>query len=293
MRKIICCALFSTIASLAQINGNKKIETRSFNIENLTTVKIDLNASILIDASLKEGMTITTDSNLFEYIAKENKEGILHLNQLKWIQPSNRMLIKIGAPNLKYIEQDTHGTVKIINLNSKYFQAVAAIGEIIMEGTTEKLYLKVKNGTVNAEKLIATNATVISNGRGEVNIHVTSELFTDLKEGTRLQLTGKPQITGNYKENFKEFDKRSIDKIVWIPLKIKNNSWKWNSFEVVGPKRDGRKFSYGFTLLPGATKKEKWSTGTKVYKVDKHGDQELLVTITLEDKDGTVKLFGK
>ncbi len=292
MKKIIIIALCSTLSSLAQITGNKNIETLSFKATNITGVKIDLHANIFIDTALKEGMTITTDSNLFKYIGKDTSNGILHFDQLKWIQPSNGIVIKIGAPLLKYIEQDAHDSVTITNLDAQYLEVIGTLGKIKLQGKVARLDLKIKSGKVDAKNLIVTNATTTITGYGNAVVNVTNELHTNIKEAKRLQLIGVPKkITGNYNELSLKKVKINTQKMTWIPLKIKNNSWKWNSFEVIGPKTNGQTFSYGFALIPGASKKEKWSTGTRVYKVGNNGKKELLVTITKEDKNTTVKLF--
>ena len=104
MRNIIITLLILTsISSLAQVRGNKNIETRSFDIENVEVIQINFYAKITIDQSAEEGMTITMDSNLFDKIDTEVVDKTLHLDQLKWVQPSQEVIIKIGAPNLKRV----------------------------------------------------------------------------------------------------------------------------------------------------------------------------------------------
>ena len=44
-------------------------------------------------------------------------------------------------------------------------------------------------------------------------------------------------------------------------------------------------------MMPFSTRKENWSVGTKVYKVNKLGLRKLLVKIKPEDAGKTVKLF--
>lgn len=81
------------------------------------------------------------------------------------------------------------------------------------------------------------------------------------------------------------------DKPKFINFKIKNNSFNRNHFVVIGPKPNGRKFSYGFPMMPQAKRKEYWTTGTKVYKVNKLGFRKLLITIKPEDENKVVRLF--
>ena len=65
MKSITVLLLLVGMTSIAQVKGNKTIETRTFEIEDVTQIKINLYAKITIDQSAKEGMTITTDNNLF------------------------------------------------------------------------------------------------------------------------------------------------------------------------------------------------------------------------------------
>lgn len=87
--------------------------------------------------------------------------------------------------------------------------------------------------------------------------------------------------TNNIKSDTPEF----------IKFKIKNNSFNRNHFVVIGPKSNGKMFSYGFPMMPQAERKENWTTGTKVYKVNKLGLRKLLIIIKPEDENKTIKLF--
>ncbi len=90
-----------------------------------------------------------------------------------------------------------------------------------------------------------------------------------------------------------EVEKIDKDTPKFINFKIENNSFNRNYFVVIGPKPNGRKFSYGFPMMPQATRKEYWTTGTKVYKVNKLGLRKLLISIKPENENKTVKLFKK
>jgi len=294
MKKLIVLLFLVSIPSLAQVKGNKNIETRTFKVENLEVIKVNLYANIIIDQSAEEGMTITADSNLFENIDTEVVDKTLHLDQLKWVQPSQQMIIKIGAPNLKRVEKGTHETLLITNVNNDYLNVMSFVGKVIVDGETRQFNVGAENGDVDASELKAENVRVNIWGWGKVKVYAENELYSTLKEDARLELANTPKSlkgdTKRYLKNAKKEDKSNVE---WISFKIKNNSWNRNNFFVVGPKKDGSKFSYGFPMMPGKVKKERWSTGTKVYKVSKLGIRKLLVTITAEDEGKTVKLFEK
>jgi len=117
MNKLALVLFLVGMTGFAQIKGNKNIETRTFEIQNVENIKINFYAKVTIDQNAPEGMTISTDSNLFDHIDKETVDNTLYLDQKKWISPSQDAIITIGAPNLKRVETGTHDLTKIINVN--------------------------------------------------------------------------------------------------------------------------------------------------------------------------------
>ena len=103
MKNIALVLMLASYVSFAQIKGNNIVETRTFPFENVETIKIEMYAKISIDNSAAEGLEITAESNLFDYIDTEIVDGIIILNQKKWIQPTHEIIIKIGAPKLKRV----------------------------------------------------------------------------------------------------------------------------------------------------------------------------------------------
>lgn len=294
MKKLALLLFLVSIPSLAQVKGNKKIETRTFEFENLEVIKVNFYANIIIDQSAEEGMSITMDSNLFDKIDTEVVDKTLHLDQLKWVQPSQQVTIKIGAPNLKRVEKGTHETLRIINVNNEYLNVMSFVGKVIVDGQTKQFNVGAENGDVDASELKADKVRVNIWGWGKVKVYAENEIYSTLKKDARLELVNTPKtLKGDTKRYLNKTKKEENSNVEWISFKIKNNSWNRNHFVVVGPKKDGSKFSYGFPMMPGKVKKERWSTGTKVYKVSKLGLRKLLVTITSDDEGKTVKLFEK
>lgn len=294
MKKLIIIAILINTSIFAQIKGNKNIETRTFLVENLEDIKINLYAKITIDYAAEEKMTITADSNLFDKIDTDVVDGKLNLNQLEWIKASQKIVIKIGAPNLKSVEKGTHEMLQIINVDAEYLNLMALVGKVVVSGKVDQFNIGVEIGEVDASKLIAENARVNIWSRGKASVYVENEIYSIIKNNGKLILVNQPKILkGDTKKAIAENKKVYNSDITWINFKIKNNSWNRNHFVVVGPKKDGSTFSYGFPMMPGSTRKESWSIGTKIYKVNSLGLRKLLVEVKSNDKDTTVKLFKK
>ena len=297
MKKITLMLFLIGMIGFAQTKGNGNIETRTFNIKNVENIKINFYAKVTIDQSATEGMIITTDSNLFDLIDKEVVGNTLHLDQKKWITPSQDAVIVIGAPRVKNVETGTHDVTKIININNDHLSIMAPIGAIKLEGKTKELRLGVELAKIDATNLVAEKAFVNIWSWGAAKVNVVNSLSGKVSNSGKLVYVNTPKnINVKATKEGKIVSINAIDEIknpeaTYISFKIKNNSINRNHFVVVGPKPDGSKFGYGFPMMPYSTKKERWTIGTKVYKVSKIGLRKLVVTIEPKDEGKIIKLF--
>ncbi|MFK7749600.1 MAG: DUF2807 domain-containing protein, partial [Kordia sp.] len=260
-------------------------------------IKINFYAKVTIDqAATTESMTITTDENILDLIGKEVVDNTLYLDQIEWIQPSEATII-IGAPNLRHVETGTHDITKIINVDNDYLQLTSPVGNVILEGKTKELRLGIEVAKIDASNLIAENAFVNIWSWGNAKVNVTNTLHAEVKNNGKLIYVNSPkEIKKKTRKNGQIVSLETSNTIKnpnaeWINFKIKNNNFNRNNFYVLGPKKDGSKFSYGFPMMPNSTRKENWTVGTKIYKVNGLGFKKLLVTIKKEDAGQTVKLF--
>lgn len=292
MKKITFILLLVGLTGMAQVNGNKNIETRTVSVVGLTDLEMGLYARVTIDAFAKAEMTITTDSNLLDRLNIDIVNGTMKLSQSEWIQPSEPIIITLGAPQLKRLEVNVHEKVILNNISSQNFSLMAINGTIVVDGVVEELTADAENGTIDAKDLIAQRVYLNVWGRGKAMLNVEELLESQLSEDARLELVGQPQkIKGDVWPTVVRNEPMDDGKGVYINLKIKNNSWNQNHFSVKGPKSDGSMFGYGFPMMPGAIKKERWTVGTKIYRVNTIGLKKLLVEITAEDDGKVVKLF--
>ena len=291
MKKLTFILLLVGMTGLAQIKGNKNITTRTIDMQGLTAIEMGLYANVVIDQNADAEMVITADSNLQELIDTEVVDGMLKLAQLEWIQPSQRIKITSGASNLKRLEVGLNETVQLKNINQDAITLVALNGKIVASGKANSVSINAENGTVNASKLEVKQANVNIWGRGKAIVNATELVESKLDKSARLEFVQQPaKVKGDTNIVGKE-TRAAFAKAQYIDIKIKNNSFNRNHFAVKGPKQDGSYFGYGFPMMPGATKKERWTVGTKVYKVNKIGIKKLLVTITAKNEGETIKLF--
>ena len=296
MKIITLLLLLVGMISFAQIKGNETIVTNIIHVEDIETIKINLYAKVTIDQTLEESMSITVDENLLEHIRTEVVGSTLYLDQIKWVSPSQDVIIKIGAPNLKRVEQGTHDVTKV-NVNNNYLNVMAPIGNVKITGITDELRLGAELATIDASQLEAKVVYVNLWSYGTIIVNPLDKLWGEVTNDGKLFYITKPeQFKLKTKSNgqvlaYKDKAQQKKPEAKYITFKIKNNSDNRHNFFVVGAKQDGAKFSYGFPMMPYAKRIENWTVGTKIFKVNSLGLKTLLVTISEEDEGEVVNLF--
>ena len=296
MRQTLLTIITILTATLiyGQILGDGNITTTFVSLPRLEEIDIQFNADITLDYTASETMTITADENIMKYIGQSYQNGKLTLDQIKWIEPSTKPVINIGVPNLKKVYQGTHSATTIINLDTDKIWISGNVGDIKVLGKCDEARVNVDGTSVDLSETTVRYADITINGRAKVIVNKVNELDTNLDRNANLILLQQPnKYIGRSKQDVEKSGPEFTPNpnLKYISFKIKNNSWKRNHFVVVGPKKDGNTYSYGFPMMPGFSKSEKWSVGTKIYKEGRLGNRELLVTISEKDEGQTVKLF--
>lgn len=292
MKRITLLLLLVGITGVAQIKGNKNITSKAIEAAGITSIELQLYADVIVDQNKEEGITITGDENLISLITTDVVSGKLLLEQKEWIQPSQNIQILIGAPNIEKVAVDVHKTLTMRNINAKLLYLDARIGKIVVEGIAETVTLRLKNGQIDASELKTLDANLQITGSGKAIVNASNTLNSELSKDARLILTRTPRIVNGNTEMAVKMGSPTIDdNLKYVKFRIKNNSWNRTNFLVIGPNKDGSSFSYGFPLMPGATRDENWTVGTKVYKTNTIGKRTLLITVKEEDQGKTVKLF--
>lgn len=270
---ILSILLFATFTEslTAQVKGNKQIITQTFDISGLTDLEAAIYANVTIDANGDDIMTITTDQNILPLIDTEMVNGKIILRQKEWIQGSQRIKIKVSSSSLQRVQQSVHDNLKVTNLDQKEFRAMAILGKITLSGKVGTLRAAGEEGDISINDLEVAKIEQNFWGDGGLIQNETKDSFKSVRN-----------------ENLRQVKNNSAN---WIDLKIKNNSAKRINAYVRGPKPNGKSFSYGFPMGAGQTRKERWTVGTKVYKMSKLGLKKVLVELTEEDDGKLVNLY--
>lgn len=291
MKNVLFLLLLITFQVQAQIKGNGNIVTTSFPLDQVEQLDINLNARIILNFKAEDQISITTDENLIDQIDFQVTNGYMNLQQKEWIQPSHSLKVTIGTSQLRKLNNDAHSLTSLLNMQVENFHLIADIGTIDLQGRASHLVIDNKSAKIEALDFETAHAEVRIRSWGTVFLNVSDTLNTAIGDKGQLKIIGDPEVLlGNAKDILKKGSEQIHTNTRYINLRIKNNSWTRKSFVVVGPKKDGTSFSYGFSLSPGATRSERWTIGSEVFRV-KNGQQSLVTRIEAKDENQVVKLF--
>ncbi len=282
-----------SFVSVGQVNGNKKIETKTYDFKDISTFEMRFPAKVVIDASQDADFMITTDENIFDNMDISFKDGKVKIDQAKWIEAS-QMTIKFGSKSFTKLITSGYGNFEVSNINAKTFTVINPVGTVKLQGKADDFVLKSKTGKTDATDLVVDNAMVNISSWGKATINASDYVKANTPNKGEITYTSEPnkvEVKGEGEvKSFSEVEhEQGKEPAIYIKLKVENNKILRQHFYIEGPKH--RKFSYGFPLNPYQKREKTVPVGTKIYKVNKLGVRKLLVTITAEDASKVVKLF--
>ena len=289
-----CLFLIVGVAAHSQIIGNGNIISETFKTNDIEQLDVHITTDIKIVPSDEYYIRITAEENIIPNIKLTTKKDRLIIDQQEWIEPTKNVSIIIGSNTIDEINLDAWATIDYKEVAVEELEINAEVGTINLEGSTNYFELTIKQATINAALLKATHVEVKAEGHSNIHLYPINSLdIKNEKNKAKITLaneprkkTIKPLLTnsGNDEAYYKNAD--------FIEFKIKNNSWNRHHFYVIGPKKDGTTFSYGFPMMPGKIRNENWSVGTKIYKESMMGTRKLLVEIQADDEGSTIDLFN-
>lgn len=311
--------VFISFGQNKSIEGNGKIVTKERSITEFYELNIDMYCDVTVALGSMPLARITADKNTIDKISLKITDGklVLKVKEGYWLQ-SSRPSVYLQTPYLTHLNTDGQqtniGDVHIHNINVDKFSADILYGNITLTGNTNQLEIKSSNNgmyrnrsTLDASGLIAKEVDATIKGSNTAIIYVTDQLKAHLKHDAVIEYYGNPEkvslsgdateaeqgiITAQNKKPKKMVASSDgqDQELQYIECQVRNNSPLRKNFYIKGPSPSGG-FSYGFPLMPFATRTKKVPVGTVIF-LDKGGIlRKKLVTITDTDEGQVVNLF--
>jgi hypothetical protein len=171
-------------------------QTRS--VENFTAVELRGAGEIVVTVGAPAALQLEGRERTLERVDTRVTGETLIIDVAKtrgWFSDYGRLKITIAMPELKSLESNGAGEIKITGLNGgEQRLRLAGAHEVKAEGTLDRLDVEVSGaGSVDYGKVIATEAKVRVNGAGSVEVHVTEALDAQVNGVGAVHYGGDPK----------------------------------------------------------------------------------------------------
>lgn len=323
MLLLMCLTSICLQAQNKMIRGNAKVQTDQKVLNEFDALVIDMYCDVHVQMGAMPMAEITADKNLLNKISIEviDKELTIRVKDGYWIQ-KGRPSIYLQTPYLNKLTtlgaQTNIGEVHIEGINVDEFETDILYGDITLSGQVTKLKLRSSNqsyydhrSTIDATALTANEVDAEIKGSNTASVSVNQKLKVNLQHDASLNYTGDPSemelkgsaqkvaegvITVSRVSTPMVVEKEEVKEsnpVQYVELKVKNNSVTRKHFIIKGPTSNGKSFSYGFPMMPFATRVKKVPVGTKIFLQKSGLLNKKLITITASDEGKVIDLFSK
>lgn len=320
---ILICLPLLGISQNKVVKGNGRIVTEQKVLPSYDAVYVDLFCDVFVTVGSMPMANISADKNTVNKIdlVVRNNELRIEVKEGFWLQ-SARPQIYLQTPYLTKIttrgQQTNVGTIKVEGIAVDQFETDLLYGEVILQGNAKKLLLKSSNrsyysnrSTLDASQLNVNVVDAIIQGSNTAKINAREIVTVDLMHDAVLEYVNEPieiqfngdaiqiangviGVKGALDEQESEIKVlKKANKLQYVALKIKNNSLVRKHFVIRGPNESGSEFSYGFPMMPLATRDKKVPVGTKIFLQKNGMGNKKLITITADDEGKVVNLFDE
>lgn len=293
MKNLLCLLLLTLNTSpliYGQIKGNGKIKTISRSLELFSEVFININGKVRIHCgSTEPRIDISYDENILKWVRTAVDQNILTLDQEKWVSGTREVEFDIYVSELAVLTNDSWSVVNVYKINQEQLKINSSHSTINLNGKVKELIIHSEDGIINAYDLEADYVEINISEDGEAYVNAMNTLNLNIGQNALVKNAGTAPWPNDFKEQIYRDQKEKFD-TRYINVSFKNNSLKKIHAFVKGPKPDGRYFSYGLNFMPLAKKTERWTIGTKVFKIGLFGKRTLLHEVTADNEDEVVIL---
>lgn len=178
-------------------SGNLKTETRP--VASFTAISVSAAASLEIEQTGQESLSLTADDNLLPLFTSEVRDGTLFLGvtegqRVTWTGKEPHF--KVTVSELRKLKVSGAASVKATKLDSNSLTiSLSGAADANIDGRANNLSISVSGaGTLNAVDLVAKRATVIVSGAGDVTVNASDELDARVSGAGTIWYVGSPKL---------------------------------------------------------------------------------------------------
>ena len=189
--------------------GNGTKENQTFKVSDFNAIKVSKTIKLNVTCGEIQEITVTTDSNLLEYVDVSVKAEKLHVSLKRAVSTSLGVVINVSVQNLKELVMSGATTAKVGNISNATFKLKSSgASKAELSGKIEAVEIKISGASsVYAKELETEKAILKVAGAAKVTLFVSKSFDATLSGASKVVCYGKPEtvtksISGAAKMDF-------------------------------------------------------------------------------------------
>jgi Putative auto-transporter adhesin, head GIN domain len=200
-RLLVILALVASLAAGCalphnEVVGSGKRQREKREVAAFNSISTEGAYEIAVVSQQSVSLEIEGDDNILPLIKTDVSNGVLHIKATRGFSINNRIVVKIGTPNIEGISTSGAGTIDISGLkNDKFTIDSNGAASIEVSGETGTLDIESNGaGKIDAHKLRATKGTVEANGVAKIEVNASDELNVTVSGPASVIYSGDPKL---------------------------------------------------------------------------------------------------
>lgn len=177
------------------VQGNGHITTETRTIQNFTRVQAD-GAFEVIWTPGPAALSVTTDSNLMEYIHARVSGDRLLIDWQKPLRATRGIKVNISSPQLTHV--GLNGAVRLVAsglTGTEFYLEANGASRVALSGSVNAMQAEMNGASrLDAESLVTHAMDLTIAGAGRADVNVTDALKVDISGAGKVTYTGNPTI---------------------------------------------------------------------------------------------------
>lgn len=180
--------------SFGKVQGSGNFVTERRNISDFKKIDVSGVFDVEVVAQKEFSVEVDADDNLLALIKTEISGETLSIESKKRFSGSQRIKIRVSAPDIENIDVSGASKIKLTNLDNESFSMDSSgASKINVEGKTNNLTIDTSGASrIDAKDLVASNVKIDSSGVSKINVNVTNVLTADLSGASHVNYAGSP-----------------------------------------------------------------------------------------------------
>jgi len=182
----------------AMIYGSGRIKTEVRQVENFTSIRLSVPATLSIERTGEASLKVTAEDNLLPLLESEVKDGTLRLSIAGRNSFTGKIpVFEVTVSDLRVLQLEGSGVVKASKLDGGALSlTVTGSGEINLAGRSDLFTVAISgSGSVDAAELQTKRAKVGVTGSGDVVVNARDELDATVTGSGTVEYMGSPKLS--------------------------------------------------------------------------------------------------